>query len=268
MEPLTRGSLVPDPSTSAANGTRAVDRAALLVSTVVHADQPLSFADLQEACGLAKSTTSRMLTALERAGLLERDGTGSYVAGRLFWLYAARHDPWEELVRLARPTMARISEDTHETVHLSVPRGERVVQVAQVDSVYMLGTRDWTEVDVPGHCSALGKVFYAYDALPLPTGPLERLTDATLADVDDLRRDAQRVRSRGWAATTDELEVGLTGVAVPVHRGSGEVIAALGISGPTPRLEGRLDEVGRHLLDQSAQLSTLLSGRTHKEVVA
>jgi len=259
---------VPDSSTSATNGTRAVDRAALLVATVVHADEPLSFADLQEASGLAKSTSSRMLTALERAGLLERDGSGSYVAGRLFWLYAARHDPWEELVRLARPTMERIGEDTHETVNLSVARGERVVQVAQVDSRYMLGTRDWTEVEVPAHCSALGKVFYAYGVLPLPSGPLERPTAATLADLDALRRDGQRTRSRGWAATTDELEVGLTGVAVPVLRGGGEVIAALGISGPTPRLEGRLDELGRHLLDQSAQLTTLLRGRTHKEGVA
>jgi DNA-binding IclR family transcriptional regulator len=267
MEPMTRGQSV-DASPTATNGTRAVDRAALLVSTVVHADEPLSFAALQETCDLAKSTTSRMLTALERAGLLERDASGSYVAGRLFWLYAARHDPWEELVRLARPTMERISEDTHETVNLSVVRGEQVVQVAQVDSRYMLGTRDWTAVEVPAHCSALGKVFYAYDVLALPAGPLERRTGATLADVDELRRDGQLARSRGWAATTDELEVGLTGVAVPVHRGGGEVIAALGVSGPTARLEGRLDEVGRHLLDQSAQLSTLLRGPTHKEGVA
>ena len=54
----------------ATTGTQAVDRAAALVATVVHADEPLSFADLQEASGLAKSTTSRMLTALERSGLL------------------------------------------------------------------------------------------------------------------------------------------------------------------------------------------------------
>ena len=40
--------------------------------------------------------------SFERSGLLERDGAGSYVAGSLFWLYAARHDPWDETVRLAR----------------------------------------------------------------------------------------------------------------------------------------------------------------------
>ena len=95
----------------AATGTRALDRAADLVATVVHADEPMSFADLQDASGLAKSTTSRMLTALERSGLLERDPAGAYVAGRLFWLYAARHDPWQELVRLARPAMQRIGDD-------------------------------------------------------------------------------------------------------------------------------------------------------------
>ena len=104
----------------ASSGTQALDRAVQLASMVVQGDEPLSFADLQETSGLAKSTTSRILAALERGGLLERDDTGGYVAGRLFWLYAARHDPWEELVRLARPVMERVGSDTQETVHLSV----------------------------------------------------------------------------------------------------------------------------------------------------
>ncbi|MEP9362898.1 IclR family transcriptional regulator [Nocardioides sp. CN2-186] len=243
-------------------GTQAVDRAAQLVSTVVHADQPLTFADLQEASGLAKSTTSRMLTALERTGLVERDASGSYVAGSLFWLYAARHDPWEELVRLARPAMERIGGDTHETVHLSVTRGELVVQVAQVDSRYLLGTRDWTEIEVPAHTSALGKVFYAWGALPVPQTPLEQLTDTTISEPEQLRRDGMRTRKRGWAITRDELEVGLTGIAVPVQGPRGDVVAALGISGPTARLEDRLDELGRNLSTHATQLSALLRGRT------
>src|SRR4051794_36512420 len=93
-------------------GTQAVDRAAALVATVVRADEPLTFADLQDASGLPKSTTSRMLSALERTELLERNASGSYVAGPLFWLSAARHDPWEELVRLARSTMEKVGQDT------------------------------------------------------------------------------------------------------------------------------------------------------------
>jgi DNA-binding IclR family transcriptional regulator len=252
--------------TSTSTGTQAVDRAAGLVATVVRAGEPCTFAALQESSGLAKSTTSRMLAALERGGLLERDPNGSYVAGTLFWLYAARHDPWQELVRLARPTMDAIGEETHESVHLSVARGDRIVQVAQVDSRYLLGTRDWTEVDVPGHTSALGKVLYAWGGLPLPDGPLARLTDATITDPDELRRDGAQARKRGWAVTTDELEVGLTGVAVPIGGPRGDVIAALGVSGPTPRLADRLDELGRNLAGHAAQLSALLRG-SHKPPV-
>ena len=253
-----------DRATGPTNGTRAVDRAADLVATVVRADEPMTFAALQDASGLAKSTTSRMLTALERSGLLERDVAGSYVAGRLFWLYAARHDPWEELVRLARPAMEEIGEETGETVHLSVTRGDRVVQVAQVDSRYLLGTRDWTEVDVPAHCSALGKVFFAWGSLPIPRGPLDTPTEATITTPALLRRDIVRMRERGWALTLDELELGLTGVAVPVFGIHGDAVAALGISGPSPRLEGRLDELGHQLLARASQLSTLLRGSTHE----
>ena len=257
-----------DGRSNGTSGTRALDRAADQVATVVRADEPLAFADLQEASGLAKSTASRMLAALERSGLLERDGSGSYVAGRLFWLYAARHDPWEELVRLAVPTMERIGEDTHETVHLSVSRGDRVAQVAQVDSRFLLGARDWTQVDVPVHCSALGKVFLAFGDLALPDEPLEALTPQTRTRVADLRREAASARKRGWTTTIDELEVGLTGVAVPVHGARGDLVAALGVSGPSPRLEGRLDELGRELARHAAELSTLLRGRNKKEGVA
>ncbi len=244
----------------ASSGTQALDRAVQLVSSVVQATEPLSFAELQESSGLAKSTTSRMLAALERGGLLERDESGGYVAGSLFWLYAARHDPWEELVRLARPVMERVGDDTQESVHLSVIRGDKVVQVAQVDSRYLLGTRDWTEIDVPTHTSALGKVFLAWGALALPDARLEKLTPATITTLVGLDRDCSAARSRGYTATVDELEEGLTGVAVPVRGALGDVVAALGISGPTSRLSGRLDELGRDLTTRAGQLESVLHG--------
>jgi DNA-binding IclR family transcriptional regulator len=255
-------------ATNGSTGTQAVDRAALLVSTVIQADEPLSFADLQEACDLPKSTTSRMLTALERSELLERTHDGSYVAGGLFWLYAARHDPGEDLVRLAGPTLEAVGEATHETVNLSMARGERVVQVAQVDSQFLLGTRDWTQIDVPAHCSSLGKVFLAWDAVQLPPGPLEAPTAMSLSDPASLRADFKRTRDRGWATTVDELEVGLSGVAVPVRGSRDQIVAALGVSGPTQRLETRFDELGRLLTDHATELTELLRGKTPQEGAA
>ena len=255
-------------TTPPSTGTQAVDRAALLIATVVRADEPLTFADLQEACGLPKSTTSRMLTALERTELLERNDAGSYVAGPLFWLYATRHDPWEELVRLARPTMEKVGQDTGETVNLSVCRGDRVVHVAQVDSTYLLGTRDWTAVDVPAHSSALGKVLLGHGVVDLPEGELEQLTPNTITDRDALRRELAQAVRRGWASTSDELEIGLSGIAAPVRGSGGEVVAALGISGPSPRLENRREEIGRKLSDRAEQLSGLLRRNKRKEGVA
>jgi DNA-binding IclR family transcriptional regulator len=249
--------------TEPSSGTQALDRAVQLASMVVHADEPLSFAELQEASGLAKSTTSRMLAALERHGLLERDDNGGYVAGSLFWLYAARHDPWEELVRISRPVMERIGDDTQESVHLSVIRGDTVVQVAQVDSQYLLGTRDWTQVDVPPHTSALGKVFYAWGVLGLPRRELERLTPETLTTAAELKRDSALARRRGYAVTVDELEVGLTGVAAPVRDAHDEVVAALGISGPTSRLGHRVEEVGHNLVTRAAEVAAVL-GNPHQ----
>jgi DNA-binding IclR family transcriptional regulator len=247
----------------ASSGTQALDRAVQLVSMVVQADEPVSFADLQEATGLAKSTTSRLLAALERGDLLERDDTSGYVAGSLFWLYAARHDPWEQLVRLARPAMERVGDHTQETVHLSVIRGDQVVQVAQVDSRYLLGTRDWTQVEVPAHTSALGKVFFAWGVLDVPHSPLERLTPETLTSRAALQRDGAVARQRGYAVTVDELEDGLTGIAVPVHGAHGDVVAALGISGPTSRLTDRIDELGRYLISRAAEVAAVQHGTTH-----
>src|SRR3954452_8414992 len=195
-------------------GTQAVDRASALVSLVVRAGEPLTFTEISESAGLARSTTSRLLAALERTDLLARDDTGAYVAGSLFALHAARHDPWQETARLALPFLERLRDATGETAHLGVPRGAAVAHVAQVDSTYLLATRDWTQLEVPEHCSSLGKVLYAYGRLPMPDGPLlERPTEHSVSDLSALDRDLVDVRARGYAVTIDELEVGLTAVA-------------------------------------------------------
>lgn len=255
----------PGAGRSGTTGTQAVDRACALLALVVRADEPLTFTELSDVAGLARSTTSRLLAALERTDLLQRDDAGAFVAGSLFALHAARRDPWQELARVAEPFLHRLRDLTGETAHLAVPRWGSVLHVSQADSTYLLATRDWSDVQVPPHCSALGKVFYAAGALPFPDEPLEQCTEHSCSDVAALRREVDRVLRRGFAVAIDELEVGLAAVASPVSGRDGEVIAALGVSGATARLEERVDEVGRLLVEESGSLSALLSRKKTKE---
>ena len=248
-------------ASTAPAGTQAVDRAAALIDLVVRSDDPVSFTQLSDEAGLARSTTSRLLAALERTELIERDAAGGYVAGPLFALHAALHDPWPQIARLARPVLETVGEQTGETVHLGVRRGEDVVHIAQVESTFLLSARDWNQVDVPPHCSSLGKVLYAFDVLPVPTGRLERRTPRTITTREALTTELATIRRQRYATTVDELETGLTGIAAPVEGRDG-VFAALGISGPTARLQDRADRIGRLLIEQADTLSALLRRRT------
>ena len=254
------------PPATPPGGTQAVDRAAALLTYIVEADHPVTFAEAIEAAGLARSTTSRLLSALERTHLLERAGTGEYVGGPIFVRYAARHDRNKQLAKLALPTLELIGEQTGEAVHLAVSNGGRVDHIAQVDTTYLLGARDWTDVEIPPHSSALGKVLLAWGAIDLPVGRLETPTAHTISTRTELQADLSCTRQRGFATTCDELEEGLTGVAAPVFgpvEGSGDrLVAAVGVSGPTSRLEDRLEELSRLLIDRTQHLSGLLQHGT------
>jgi IclR family acetate operon transcriptional repressor len=120
---------------------------------------------------------------------------------------------------------------------------------------------------VPAHGSALGKVFFAYGSLALPPEPFQRLTDATATCADELGLD--RIRAQGYATAVDELEPGLWAVAAPVRDATGEVVAAISVSGPGVRLQkGLPDRLGRQLEGAAADLSARLGHDERKRGVA
>jgi DNA-binding IclR family transcriptional regulator len=263
---MTAGASSLGPSTPSGGGTQAVDRAASLIDLVIHSDRPLPTSELAEATGLARSTASRLLTALERTELLERTADG-YVGGQLFALYAALHDPWPQVARLAEPVLQSVSEACGETVHLGVARSDNVFYIAQVESTYLLRARDWNEVEVPVHCSSLGKVLCAYGAIKVPSGQLQQMTDHTRTR-EELVQELREVRARGYSVSCDELEVGLSGLAAPVAGLEGSVIACLGVSGPTVRLQEQLHDLGQLLASEGARLASLLQAPARVRGVA
>jgi DNA-binding IclR family transcriptional regulator len=243
------------------SGTQAVDRAARLLTEVVQAPAAVSFTELAGTSGLAKSTTSRLLLALERGGLVRRDEAGRFLPGEMFVRYAWRGGAEAGLTAVARPHLRRLGEATGETVNLGVASGGVVEQISQVDSVYVIGATNWVGHPVPLHCSAQGKVLLALGAAALPAGRLERLTPRTITSRAELATDLAAVRERGYAVTDGELEPGLTAVAVPVCAGSA-VVAALSVSAPSTRLTpGRIAAVTSQCAAEAAALSRVLGHR-------
>ena len=251
---------------SNSSGTQAVDRAAALLSEVVHAADPLTFTDLSAASGLAKSTTSRLLLALERNGLVRRDDHGRFLPGEMFVSFAWRGGAEAGLVAVAQPFLEKLGRATGETINLGVTSNGAVEQIAQVDSTYMIGGTNWVGLSSPLHCSALGKVLLAYGAAQLPAPhKLDRRTDKTITSEPALKADLAAVRARGYAVTDEELEPGLIALAAPVHGYDGAVIAAISVSAPTSRMtKERLTAAAERCMEEAAGLAAVLGYRQRK----
>jgi IclR family acetate operon transcriptional repressor len=240
-------------------GTQAVDRAAALLVSVVESPEPRSFTSLVDELGLARSTTSRLLQALERNKLVQRDRTGGFRAGSVFSSFAVRQDRLTDLVDLAQPGMERLGLLTGETINLAVPEGDEILQLSQVDGSYVLGAMNWLEVEVPAHCSAVGKLFFAYAALPMPSGPLPRRTPHTITTVRELEAELDVIRRTGWASAVEELEPGLVAVAAPVFDSHGAVVGGISVSGPTLRVgPDDIPDIAASLVAEADRLSRRL----------
>ena len=251
-------------------GSQAVERAARLLVCLVEGDQALTIGELASATGLHQATTSRLVSALERYGILSRDGRrGRVRPGPVLLGLAVSDFSHRRLVELAAPIIEQIGQETRETVNLSTPMRDGVNHLAQVDSDYLVGTTNWVGRAVPLHCSSTGKVFLAFGSAELPKGALDRLTRLTITDPRALATDLEIARRRGFALAVDELELGLSAVAAPVHDGSGSVVAALSISGPSMRLGSeRLQSYGKLLCEAATRLSDALEQlfQTHRQV--
>jgi DNA-binding IclR family transcriptional regulator len=222
-------------------GTQAIDRAAQLLVDVVEAPQPPSIGELSARAGLPKSTTSRLVGALERQGLVERLGArGRLRPGPVLLRYASR-DASQSLAALAQPSLRRLADASGETINLAVPGPDSVEHLAQEDTAHLVGVTDWVGRRVPFELAANGKCFLAFGG----------------DEIDG----ADLIRSRGYATSIDELEVGLSALAAPVLDADGTAVAALSISGPTSRLTAaRIEELAPLLQEEATSLSRRLRG--------
>jgi DNA-binding IclR family transcriptional regulator len=230
-------------SVAAETGTQAIDRAADLLVSVVESARPLGIGELSESAGLPKSTTSRLVGALERRGLVQRAGDRRVAPGPVLLRFAHR-DLGASLVEIAAPALKVLSQLSGETINLGVPTPLGVEHLAQEDSRHFVGGTNWVGRRVPYESTANGKVLKAFASRTA---------------------DGEEIRKRGYATAVDELEHGLAAVAAPIFGPDGDLVAALSISGPTIRLtRDRIAELVPVLLEQAGLVSMRLGNNDQR----
>lgn len=229
---------------------------AVLKELGVHPDG-VSLDDLTRAMGSPKPTVHRALGALRRAGFADRDVRGHYRLGDEFLRMAfAHHEARPEHVRVA-PVLEELAARFGETAHYAVLDGREIVYRAKVDpptgAVRLTSTVGGRN---PAHTTAVGKLLLAHrlDSVRavrawIGRSPLPRRTPGSLCTAEDLHRDLEAVRERGYAVDDQENEIGVHCLAVPVFGASpsapsgGVSISALAYRTPLADLVDAVEEV-------------------------
>jgi DNA-binding IclR family transcriptional regulator len=203
--------------------------------------QSLGVMEAAELLDRPKSTVSRWLNALEAAGFLERHGAvGPYGLSMRLAALGELAQQATPLQRVARPALEQLVARTGETANLVVLAGGAAVNVLVAESPRPIKHVGWLGRVLPLHATAAGKALLAWrDATEirrLLRGPFERLTSNTLTHRDELMRELDRTRRRGYATAWAELEDDLAAVAAPVRGHTGQVLGAIAISAPVSRV--------------------------------
>ncbi len=231
-------------------GIQVIARAAEILRLLQAHPGGLSQAEIGERLGMARSTVSRILNALDDEGLVAARGArGPYRLG-------------PEVARMAgtvrfsvvldvHPFMEDLSRELGETVDLSILDGDRATFVDQVVSPHRLRAISAVGESFPLHCCANGKALLAdlppdQRALAVPSR-LARLTDNTITSAAALGKELERVRAEGIAYDREEQTEGICAVGA-VLRGVSEQMVAVSVPVPVQRFYRRESELADALL--------------------
>jgi len=243
---------------------QAVVRALTLLDALGDSRGEVGVAELSKQVGFHVSTTHRLLATLIAQGYARQNPeTGRYALGAKAFHLAESYLGQLDLRRAIRPTLERLSHETGETANLVILEGGEALYLDKVESPQSLRIFSRIGRRAPLHCTAAGKVLLAshsrqkVDAL-LGQAPLEALTRSTITSRSQLRGELEKICKQGFALDLEECEAGASCIAAPVRNAQGETVAALGISGPSVRMDAQrihdlvphVVRMARHAADQ------------------
>jgi IclR family KDG regulon transcriptional repressor len=232
--------------TARAGSSKSLQKAMHILFHMGQHGPEMRIAEIASGLHLNKTTVYRLLSALERLDLVQRDPENErYRLGLKLHELGTKAVRARTLQSESRRYLKEMAHVCNEAVSLAVPCAGGVVCLERFDSPRtMITVRTPVGALFPAHCSAAGKAVLAYlseeavDAIVL-NNRLIRYTNHTHTRTAELKNDLRRVRQRGYALDEQELEYGLNGVAAPVISQNARVLGAVGIAGPTQRFQGK-----------------------------
>jgi IclR family KDG regulon transcriptional repressor len=226
------------------DSVRAVERAIQIMNCFSFERPELSIGDIIEKTKLAKATAYRLLWTLEQNGLIQYDPKeNTYRLGYKSLEYGGIVLENLDIRREAGPYLQQLKERTGHSTVLAVPQGETIQYLMRYDSDEDFQPRNFIGRRRILHNGAFGIVMLAYMEPGfvndfLERYPLEALTPNTVTDKDRFVRRLQEIRNNGFFVDSGETFMGFTAIAAPVFDGRENVIAAVGMSGPSFKIEG------------------------------
>jgi IclR family transcriptional regulator, KDG regulon repressor len=201
---------------------------------------PAPLAALADQARCTRTAGFRLLRTLEARGFaIQDEARGMWRLGARWGVLGRAAAEQGALEATAMPFLAALGKTCGENVYLRVRDGleSETIAIYQADP----GLRLYSEVGKrqPLHAGS-SRLLLAHAPEAVQTQVLAqrlpRFTPATRTDAAWIAADLQRIRTRGYLLTTDEVVAGAATVAGPVRDASGQVVAVLSVSAPTMRM--------------------------------
>jgi DNA-binding IclR family transcriptional regulator len=215
---------------------------ALDVLEEFHGDvDELGVTELSKKLKLHKNNVFRILATLQSRNYIEQNKANeNYRLGIRCLELGQTFIHQRGMLKQANPVLQELAEKTGETSYVSIMRGNEVVYLDSVEPETTVRVVSRLGLHMPTHATAAGKVLVAFeseeDLRKRFGGELKSYTKNTFRTVEELFRDLEAVRERGYATDLEEFEEGLRCVAAPIRDYTRKVIGALSVSGPAHRL--------------------------------
>lgn len=219
-------------------GARAIERLVGILTVLAEEGRPLGIAEVAEGTGLPQATVHRLLGAFVASGWVDKDpATSRYRLGHSMLGPAAVALASAPLIERGQPILSRMSaiaEGANVLIGVIVGRNVVFLALASAGQESAMLSPGFSR---PAHCSAAGKVLLAFltpeERRRIFRGrtQLRRYTPNTITDLEALESHLEGVRHNGYAVDMGEFREYQRSVAVPIHDGSGHVIAAMVSSG-------------------------------------